>query len=210
MKKILEIILSLISGLTFPLLMPTYAMLLVFSVTFLKFLPGRSMLYVDLVTFAATVMIPIITIYIFNVQGKIKDVLLNERSDRTIPYIVTTLSYVAIALYLWHYGAPAWMIAFMVGAAIVLGAMLFINMRWKISGHAAGMGGLTALVLFIVYKGYCTIPGVTLPCIIVLLSGLVCTCRLLLGRHNLSQVIAGYFLSLGVIYGSMMVSVAGN
>ncbi|MDE6449145.1 MAG: hypothetical protein K2L41_03580, partial [Muribaculaceae bacterium] len=124
----------------------------------------------------------------------------------TIPYIVTILSYIGSGAYLWKISAPAWMTAFMMGAAALLAIILFINLVWKISGHAAGMGGLTALSVFLVYKGYCILPSLWLPCSIIVISGIVCSARLLLGRHTLGQVAAGYALAFTVIYLSMLMS----
>lgn len=206
MDKTLTITSRVISGLTFPLLMPTYAMLLAFTTTFLSFLPNRPILTVSLITFGVTVMLPIIAIYVMHVIGTITDPLLNNRRDRTLPFVFTMLTYLGLSVYLWKIHAPHWMTAFMVGAAALIIVILFINLVWKISGHAAGMGGLTALTVFIVYKGYSIVPGPWLPCALVTLSGIVCTSRLLLGRHTLGQVAAGYALAFTVIYLSMLLS----
>lgn len=206
MEKTITLISRIISGLTFPLLMPTYAMLVAFATTFLLFLPGQPILTVSLVTLGITAMLPIIAIYFLHHVGIISDPLLNSRRDRTIPYIVTILSYIGSGAYLWKISAPAWMTAFMMGAAALLAIILFINLVWKISGHAAGMGGLTALSVFLVYKGYCILPSLWLPCSIIVISGIVCSARLLLGRHTLGQVAAGYALAFSVIYLSMLMS----
>lgn len=206
MEKTITLISRIISGLTFPLLMPTYAMLVAFATTFLLFLPGQPILTVSLVTLGITAMLPIIAIYFLHHVGIVSDPLLNSRRDRTIPYIVTILSYIGSGAYLWKISAPAWMTAFMMGAAALLAIILFINLVWKISGHAAGMGGLTALSVFLVYKGYCILPSLWLPCSIIVISGIVCSARLLLGRHTLGQVAAGYALAFSVIYLSMLMS----
>lgn len=206
MEKTITLISHIISGLTFPLLMPTYAMLVAFATTFLFFLPGQPILTVSLVTLGITAMLPIIAIYFLHHVGIVSDPLLNSRRDRTIPYIVTILSYIGSGAYLWKISAPAWMTAFMMGAAALLAIILFINLVWKISGHAAGMGGLTALSVFLVYKGYCILPSLWLPCSIIVISGIVCSARLLLGRHTLGQVAAGYALAFSVIYLSMLMS----
>jgi len=206
MDKIITTASRVISGFTFPLLMPTYAMLVAFTTTFLYFLPGQPLLTISLVTLGITVMLPIIAIYILHTLGFVSDPLLNDRNDRTMPFIVTTLCYIGLAVYLWRIHAPQWMTAFMVGAAALIVMILFINLVWKISGHAAGMGGLTALSIFLVYKGYSIVPGVWLPCMTIILSGFVCTARMLLGRHTLGQVATGYLLALIVIYLSMLLS----
>ena len=206
MDKAIKISSRIISGITFPLLMPTYAMLLVFTTTFMSYLPGKPVITVLLVTFGATVMLPVIAIYVLRVTRVISDPLLNNQRDRTIPYIFTAIIYGALAGYLWHIGAPVWMIAFMLGAMAVLGIITCINLVWKISGHAAGMGGLTALAVFLAYRGYSIEPGLWIPSAIIILSGLVCTARLLLDRHSLLQVTAGYFLSLTVVYLAMLLA----
>lgn len=206
MDKTINIVSRIVSGLSYPLLMPTYAMIMVFTASFLSYLPGRPVVTVSLVTFGATVMLPVIAIYVLHITGIISDPLLNNRRDRTIPYIAATVSYIAIAGYLWHIGAPAWMVAFMLGAMAVIAILTCINLVWKISGHAAGMAGLTALAVFLSYRGYSVGTGLWLPSAMVVFSGIVCTARLLLGRHSLLQVTAGYFLSFIIVYLSMLLA----
>ena len=186
--------------------MPTYAFIIAFSCTFLKMLPGRACITVTLVTFGLTAMIPVIAIYLLHIARIIKDPLLNNRHDRLFPYIRSMLCYLATSLYLHFVHAPSWMMAFMIGGASLLAIIMLINIRWKISGHAAGMGALTALSVFLVYKGYSIIPGPWLPSIIILLSGIVGTARMVLGRHTLTQVAAGYSLSILVLYITLIVS----
>lgn len=196
----------LISGLTFPLLMPTYAILLSFCTTFLWYLPSRPLVTTTLVIFGITAMVPIIAIYFLHAAGIISDPMLNNRRDRTIPYAITTACYLGAAAYLHAIHAPIWMTAYAIGAAVLVIIIMCINLRWKISGHAAGMGGLTALAAYVTYRGYCIVPSMWLPAVMVILSGIVCTARLLLGRHTLTQVAAGYALAFAGIYISMFLS----
>ncbi|MDE6085536.1 MAG: hypothetical protein K2G40_03935, partial [Muribaculaceae bacterium] len=165
----------------------------------------NTLVTVLLVTLGVTIMLPVIAIYILPATGRISAPLLNNRHDRTIPFAVTALCYLGLSGYLWKIHAPGWMTAFMLGAAALVGIVLIINSFWKISGHAAGLGGLTALTVFLTYRGF-SLGGLSLPAMIIILSGIVCTCRLLLNRHSLSQVAAGYFLSLVVIYTSLLVA----
>ena len=204
MDRILRIISRAISAITYPLLMPTYAILLAFKATILNYLPGNPVVPVTMVTFGITVAVPVIAIYLLSLFKVIGDPLLNERRDRTIPFMVTIASYTGLGIYLSYLHAPAWLTAFTFASAVLLFIMALINLKWKISGHAAGMGGLTALAVFLVYRGYCLVPGTTLPCILVLASGCVCTARLLLGRHTLGQVGAGYLLSVALLYSALI------
>lgn len=204
MNDYLKIIARAISGVTFPILMPTYAIIMVFTCTYLWFMPARPLITVTLVTIGLTAMLPIIVIYFLNYTGVITDPLLNNSRDRTIPYGVSAVCYGGLALYLNAINAPVWMVTYTVGAAILVLIMLGINLRWKISGHAAGMGGLTALAIFIVYMGYCRFQGFVLPSLVIVAAGCVGTSRLVLERHTLAQVVAGFALGFVVLYLSMI------
>lgn len=205
MNDYLRTISKALSGISFPILMPTYAIIMVFTCTYLWFMPARPLITVTLVTIGLTAMLPIIVIYFLNYTGIITDPLLNNSRDRTIPYGVSALCYGALALYLNAINAPVWMVAYAVGAAILVIAMLAINLRWKISGHAAGMGGLTALAIFITYMGYCRFQGLTLSTLVIVAAGCVSTSRLLLERHTLAQVAAGFVLGFVILYLSMII-----
>lgn len=85
------------------------------------------------------------------------------------------------------------MIAFAVGATIAAIITCIVNIWWKISGHCTGMGGLIALS-FIITAGGIHAPEINpmlLFSVIVLLTGIVGSSRLILNRHTLRQVIAG-------------------
>ena len=193
-----------VSAASFPLLMPTYAVAILFLFTYLSHIPGGIRLMVTVVTFAVTAALPAVGIYILYKVGKITDPALNERRERTIPFCFTVPSYIATAFYFQSISAPWWMSAFMFGAAVALLISLIINLKWKISGHAMGMGGLTAMSLYLASRGWLTMFGYGLPLAMLLLSGLVATCRLLLGRHTLSQVAAGFALGFVAIYLSII------
>lgn len=205
-NKIIDILAKTVSGISFPILMPTYAVIMVFTCTYLWFMPARPLVTVTLVTLGLTAMLPIIAIYFLHYTGVISDPMLNERRDRTIPYALSAVCYGALAVYLNAINAPLWMVTYTIGAALLVLVMLPINLRWKISGHAAGAGGLTALSIFIVYMGYCRFEGLTLPCCIIALAGCVGTARLLLNRHTLSQVAAGFILGFVTLYLSLIIA----
>ncbi|MBD5213655.1 MAG: hypothetical protein HDS75_02365 [Bacteroidales bacterium] len=196
---------SIVSIATFPLLMPTYALGIVFLCSYMRFFDTAILWAVTAATFVVTAVVPAIGIYLMYRLGKITDVALNKQSERLVPFVVTILTYFATALYFARLHAPGWMSAFMVGAAVALIAAAVINLWWKISGHSMGMGGLTALGLFLAVKGSLTAFGYLLPLGLLVLAGLVGTCRLLLGRHTLGQVGAGFALGFAAIYISMIV-----
>ncbi len=76
-----------------------------------------------------------------------------------------------------------------------------INIRWKISLHMIGIGGLLGLLSALAYLYGLHINWILMTTI--LLAGIIGTARLYLNEHNPSQVYSGfmmgYVLNFGII-----------
>lgn len=201
-NKILTILSRIISIVFSPLMMPTYGALIVFMFSYLYFAPAASRLSVIAVTFAVSCMLPVIAIYLLYKLKRIGDPSLNNRSDRTIPYIICAACYAGLTFYYMRVHAPVWMSAFMCSAIFAVATCAIVNLRWKISGHMTGMGGLCALAFSLVYHGYNLWIDLWLPVILVIIAGFVGTARLILERHTLAQVTAGFFNGLAWVLAS--------
>lgn len=175
-----------------PLLMATYGMILAMWLSFLCFLPVGSRLVVVLETFLVTVAIPVIAIFVMSRLKIISDPLLNERTDRTWPYIVETACFIGMGIYLYYVNAPAWLSLFMLGGAVALIVLTIVNRWWKISGHATGVGGLCAMIFYLMVTGNSVYPLQWEFAASIIIAGMVCTSRLILERHTLGQVAAGF------------------
>ena len=175
-----------------PLLMATYGVAMAMVLSFLCFIPTATKLTVILETFLATTAIPVIAIFLLSKLKVITDPKLNERTDRTWPYIIETACFIGLAVYLNHINAPAWLSLFLIGGAVALVVLTVVNRWWKISGHATGMGGLCALVFYLMLSGNSIYDLQWEFLAAVIVSGLVCSSRLLLRRHTLMQVTAGF------------------
>lgn len=182
----------LLSALFSPLLMGTYGILLAMWLSYLCYSPFKAKAIVVAVTFTATCIIPIIAIFLLDKAGVVKDPSLNDRRDRTAPYLLTTMCYIGVGIYYHFVNAPIWLSLFMFGGAVALLILTMVNRAWKISGHATGMGGIVALLFFLMCSGYS--PGdIQWEFILgIALAGMVCTSRLILQRHTLMQVGAGF------------------
>lgn len=197
--KILKSVSTAISAVTSPLLVPTYAVWLALWLTSVSFAPLRARLVVLGMAFALTCMVPIIFIFLLSSIKVIRDPLLNDQKDRQYPLIISILCYLALAFFLPTVSAPAWLAMFMWGASVAALLMCVINIWWKISGHAIVMGALTALSFYMCLRGDILSNTDNLFYFCVILSGIVMTARLILGRHTFGQVIAGYVLGFIVI-----------
>lgn len=198
--KILYIVSRTVSFVFSPLLVPTYGILLAFCLSFLVILPTQTKLVVTLTTFLMTGIMPFATILLLWKSKRISEPSLRARAERKWPYIITTICYLANVAYLIFLKAPSWLWAFMLGASISLLIVMAINSRWKISAHTTAMGGLVAMLFRIAVCGYNPMPIDGVLTATILLTGMVGTARLLLQRHTLSQVLAGFVVGFIPVY----------
>ena len=105
---------------------------------------------------------------------------------------------------------PRAFVVAVLGATISLFGVFFFNNFTKISAHAAGMGGLVGMVamnsLFFDFDTFAVGLGPLgafevstnfVLMLVLVLAGIVCTSRLLLGAHNEKQLYGG--LSIGFL-----------
>lgn len=182
---------SIFSTVFSPLLVPTYGVILAMQLSVLSFLPPATRWIVTAVTFLITCVIPLLAIILMWRMGMLKDPQLNNRTERTLPYVITGACYIGCAVYLAHHNAPAWLWALMAGGALATLICIGINTRWKISAHMAAMGGLVALLFRIAASDVEAVQLNWWLTAVVLAAGCVGSSRVLLGRHTLWQVIDG-------------------
>lgn len=182
----------LFSRLFNPLLVPSYGAFLAMWFSLLVYLPAQTRWLAVLATFAITGIFPMLVIGTLYHLRRISDLGVNERKDRPIPYVVAILCYMGCAVYFYRAHAPLWLVMFFVGAGLATVVTTIVNMKWKISAHSAAMGGLVAILFRITAGGHNVIDLFPVIAVVVLLAGLVGTSRVMLGRHTLMQVLAGF------------------
>lgn len=190
-----------------PLIVPVYCIALALFTTHLYTLPLQTRLNVLLYVFGLTVCLPLTVIYILYAVKAIRDTSLNDRKERTWPYIAGLLCYVVLFFYLSAAHAPVWLLAFVMGGIIAVVIDLIVNLRWKISGHATAMGGAMALVFCIDYLGLNAFNIDFWIYFTVIMSGLVASGRLILERHTPAQIAVGYLNGLVVTILSILLIV---
>lgn len=182
-----------------PLLMPVYGVLLAFNMSILDFTPMSVKVIFTLVTLAFTVAVPALLVLLLKRMGIVKDVGLNGRKERLIPYIISIICLAGTGAFMWYKSAPMWLVMFFGGGAVAGIVNFIINFRWKISAHAAGVAGVVALMIRIIRDGFPQEGAFVWLLVSIVFSGLLGTARVWLGRHTVWQVLAGYavgFLSV--------------
>lgn len=176
-----------------PLLMPTYGMLILININVFDALPLNWKMIAILGTLVFTGLVPAAPILLLMKKGAIHDLFISRREERTMPYLFSFFAYIFWTLFLWHtLQLPLFMVAIGVGTALSILLITFINLKWKISAHLSGIGGLAGGIFGISYR--LAYNPIWLLVIILFLSALVALSRIELKAHTPGQTLAGFLL----------------
>lgn len=193
----------LLSLLLHPVWMPTLALVLAFAIdphlTF-SFTTKGQWIIIGMV-FIMTALFPISSMFMLWRSGMVSELAMPRRSERIVPYILV-LIYFCMAYYLLR-RTPSHPLVFALFTGIILALVLdlFITLRWKVSIHMTGIGGLVGMVL-----GLVLLHGALarfLP-LLLLLAGALGTARLLVTDHTPAQVYAGTLIGFVATLGCML------
>jgi membrane-associated phospholipid phosphatase len=175
-----------------PLLIPTLGFLLLFNSGFyFAMLPWSLKRFVLLVVFLSTCVLPALSIGLLSLNQRF-DIRMEKSTDRVLPLILSSLfSYMG---YLILQRIPVFPVYnfFLIASILVQIALLIVSLRWKISAHAAAIGGLIGGFLALSFR-LNENPLMTLS-LLFLIGGIVGTARLILEKHTNLQVYAGFLL----------------
>lgn len=195
------------SAMLSPLLMPTYGVFIVLWASVLCYLPTGTRMAVLAVILGITCILPMVFITVLHNLGYVKDRNLTVPKERLVPYIFAVLCYFGAAEYLLHIHSPKWVVMFIVGGIVSCVICLLVNLRWKISAHMAGIGGILALIYQIHIQGLGALNTFWLLCGTIFLCGILGTSRLVLRQHNIMQVFAGFCVGFASV--STLISLFG-
>jgi hypothetical protein len=197
---------TVISYLFHPLFVATYgfAIILFTPNYFSFFFPFNVKLLLLAITISFTCFLPIFNLYLLRRLKLISSLYLDDGKERTFPYLITAMFYLGMVYLIRDFHIPGIYIIFLIGAAATILFTALINLRWKISAHMMGMGGLTGSMLgvsFILNQNY-----LMWICFILLAAGLTGFARLELKVHTPRQVYAGFTLGMLITF-SLLVGI---
>lgn len=151
--------------------------------------------------------IPLLSILMMRALNLIPDLSMREKRQRIFPYIATGIFYLWLLINVWNNpDIPVMLRGGVLGVVIALFLSFFINNFERLSAHAAGMGSLSGFVLiagvfFSLEQFSVTIRSSTIAmdwvvvfALVFLMSGAVGTARLILKKHQINELIPGYFV----------------
>ena len=191
-KDFPDIMAQIISVVFHPLLIPVYGMMILFSAPALfGYLPFEVKKLLILIVLINNILLPLSLLPFFRYKNIISSWSLENRSERIIPLLITTLLYAVTSYIIFRFPIPVFLKTFINAVFFISLVITIINFWWKISIHSAGSGVLTALVFILSFRMYSPLGWYVISVIII--SGMVLSSRLRLNIHNPRQVWLGYF-----------------
>lgn len=176
-----------------PLLMPTYGMAMLINLDLFIVIPFMWRFIAILGTFIFTAILPATPILLLIKKGEISDLFISKREQRTMPYLFSFLAYSFWTLFLLRVlNLPMFMVAIGIGTTASILLITLINLKWKISAHLSGIGGLVGGIFGVSYR--MAYNPIWLFILVFGLSALVAFSRIELKAHTPSQTLAGFIL----------------
>lgn len=144
----------------------------------------------------STVLIPVTALLFLWKTGTIKSIRIEDQKERNWPLLITALIYFGSFYLTQNRGIPVFIMLFTLGATLGILISLVINLKWKISLHMIGMGGLCGgiVIEMLLQQG----GNLLLPVSLFLLAGLLGTARLYLQAHSPAQIFTGFLTGFSV------------
>lgn len=135
--------------------------------------------------------------------GLVKSLHMSDPRDRKYPFLVSIGFFLFSANALRQWPIPMELVALLISSAITI-FIFYLLLRWsKWSVHLAGMGGLTALIIY-TSRTY-EVELLNWIALSIALSGLLATARLKLSAHTPLQVLAGFCTGLLVTFACLVI-----
>jgi len=200
---------KIISFLFHPLLLPTYAVFLIFVLpTYISNYQFEYKRIVLIIIFILTFVFPVLVLMVMLNIKTISSLTLNKRKERIYPYALATIIYIAAYYIIMNFsvGIPAYITNFVLTSTIIIFVLMLINFKIKVSAHMAGIGGfISFFYVFILKENLYEYPFAILEFnmgTLVFLSGLlilaaiIASSRLSLNAHKADQIWIGFFTGL--------------
>ena len=182
-----------------PLLMPTFGIIMLLFTNLALFYTDIWKWFALGGTFLFTAILPATPILMMMRKGQIRDLYISKREQRTFPYLFSVLAYIFWTIFMWRVlQVPFFIVAMGVGSVLSIIIITLVNMKWKISAHLSGIGGLTGGVF-----AYCYVMAVNpvwLMILMLVISALTAFSRIELKAHTPTQTLAGFTVGFLMVF----------
>ena len=175
-----------------PLMMPFLATCILFNTgNYLSYTVSEGLqrfLYV--IIFLCTYLLPATIAWMMRQRGWIKSMEMEDRRERHIPFLMTFTCYLGGVYLLNQLPVSRLFGLTLTGASLAILLGFLINLRWKISIHMIGIGGVMGL--FSGFGRYFHLSSSTALVGLAVLAGIIGSARLQARAHTSAQVYMGF------------------
>jgi len=198
MTKTTKLIANGISGLTHPVLVPTFGAFLIYnSESIFSQISFDTKLNIFLITFGLTFVLPMVFILLFLGFKEFTKLKSSNKNERVFPLLIVLLSYSFAYDFLKDNTVLLILNTFLLSVIAGLTLALIINFFWKISLHMVGVGGIISLAVFL--KQVFFADTYIYFIIFVFIAGIIASIRLFLQEHSSLQIISGFALGFSAV-----------
>ena len=187
---------QLISILGHPIFMPLYAFIaLIYTNPYIYMLipeANKNLIFGIIVVF--TIILPLFTSVVFKLFGLIDSVFMKTTKERMWPFIITLIWYYMGYQLFNKIQVPQSLNLLMIGTISVISVAIIITIRWKISIHMLGIGGVIGAIIGISQRFQ--FDHSLLLIVLFLFAGLIGYSRLKTKSHNFQQIYIGFIIGL--------------
>ena len=187
---------QVISILGHPIFMPLYAFgLLIYTNPYINMMVSTgSRYFIITILIVFTITLPVITALLFKLFGLIDSVFMKTTKERTWPFIITLIWYYMGYQLFNKIQVPQSLNLLMIGTISVISVAIIVTIRWKISIHMLGIGGVIGAIIGISQRFQ--FDHSFLLIVLFLFAGLIGYSRLKTKSHNFQQIYIGFIIGL--------------
>ena len=201
----MEKISKAISYIYHPLIIPSLGFLVLFnSGTYLSYLPFEMKKWMLVIVFLCTYIVPLAFIPFFLYQRVIMNIQMGSRRDRYVPLAVSFVLYMFCYYLIRRISIPHLYHSFILSSLLSILAVMLITIKYKISIHMVGAGGLVGLIGFLAF--YLKVDLQFYLGVAVVLAGLTGTARLFLKAHTPDEVYTGFITGFSIVLLTLVLS----
>ena len=197
--KNLMIAARVISMVFTPFYLPLVGLMALFFFSYLSLLPPFYKLTVLGIVYFFTILLPTLLIHLYRRYQGWTLIELGSRERRMVPYVISILCYLMCTYIMEQMHIPHFMGSIIIAALVIQIVCALVNVWWKISTHTAAIGGVAGALL--AFGEIFSFNPAGWLCVVIILSGILGTSRMILRQHTLGQVTGGFgvgFVCAGV------------
>lgn len=193
-NRILIITAQVISQIFSPFYLPVMAFIVLLFFSYLRYTQWTYNLQIVGMVYLFTVLVPRLAIYLYRKFNGWTRHQLSRRERRLVPYGLSIASYAVLLFMMNAQSMPRFTLGIVAGALSIQILCALITPWLKVSTHAAAAGGVIGTVMaFSLILRFNPTEALSWS---ILLTGLVCTARLILRQHTLTEVGVGVVIGI--------------